>query len=43
MSEGELRRVEVLARVASEELRLVDAARLMDLSYRQTERVWRQY
>jgi len=43
MSEGELRRVEVLARVASEELRLVDAARLMDLSYRQTERVWRRY
>jgi transposase len=43
MSERELGRVEVLARVASEELRLVDAARLMGLSYRQTERVWKRY
>src|SRR5215831_9225145 len=43
MSERELGRVEVLARVGSEELRLVDAARLMDLSYRQTERVWKRY
>jgi transposase len=43
MSGRELRRVGVLARVASEELRLVDAARLMGLSYRQTERVWKRY
>jgi len=43
MSERELGRVEVLARVGSEELRLVDAARRMDLSYRQTERVWKRY
>src|SRR5215472_14491459 len=43
MSERELGRVEVLARVGSEELRLVDAARLLDLSYRQTERMWKRY
>jgi hypothetical protein len=42
MSERELGRVEVLARVASEELRLVDAARLLEVSYRQTERVWKR-
>ena len=43
MSERELGRVEVLARVKSRQLRLVDAARLLKLSYRQTKRLWRRY
>lgn len=43
MSKRELRRVEVLARVASEELRLVDAAKVLGLSYRQTKRIWQRY
>jgi transposase len=43
MSEGELRRVEVLARVKGYELRLVDAGRLMGVSYRQAKRLWRRY
>jgi transposase len=43
MSQRELRRVEVLARVASEELPLVDAARILGLSYRQGKRLWRRY
>jgi transposase len=43
MSERELGRVEVLARVKGRELRLVDAAVLMRLSYRQTKRLWRRY
>lgn len=41
MNAKELRRVEVLARVKGEELRLVDAARLVGLSDRQTRRaIW---
>jgi len=43
MSKRELRRVGVLARVASEELKLVDAARILSLSYRQVKRIWRRY
>jgi len=43
MSARELRRAEVLARVKSKDLRLVDARRLMGLSYRQTKRLWRRY
>ena len=43
MSKRELARVEVLARVKSRELRLVDAAVLMRLSYRQTKRLWKRY
>ena len=43
MSARELSRVGVMARVKSEELRLKDAAELMDLSYRQTKRLWRRY
>jgi len=43
MSARELSRVGVMARVKSEELRLVDAARLMWLSYRQTKRLWLRY
>lgn len=43
MSDRELGRVEVLSRVRSKQLRLVDAAVLMRLSYRQTKRLWRRY
>jgi hypothetical protein len=43
MSQRELGRVEVLARVKRQELRLIDAAALMRLSYRQTKRVWKRY
>lgn len=43
MSKGELGRVEVLARVRSKELRLGDAAVLLQRSYRQTKRLWKRY
>lgn len=43
MSEKELGRGEVLSRVREEDLQLVDAARLLGLSYRQTKRQWRRY
>ena len=43
MSRRELGRVEVLARVRARQLRLVDAAVLMRLSYRQTKRLWKRY
>jgi transposase len=43
MSKGELRRVEVLARVRSQQLLVVDAARLMRVSYRQAKRLWKRY
>src|SRR5262249_8031879 len=43
MSERELGRVEVLARVRSKQLRLVDAGRLMRVSYRQAKRLWKRY
>ena len=43
MSGRELGRVEVLARVKSGQLRLVDAAVLLRLSYRQTKRLWKRY
>ena len=43
MSQRELRRVEVLARVASEELRLVDVGKMLGLSYRQAKRLWQRY
>lgn len=43
MSRRELRRVEVLARVKSHELKVVDAASLMGLSYRQAKRLWKRY
>lgn len=43
MSEKELRRAEVLARVKAGELRLGNAAELMELSYRQSKRLWRRY
>lgn len=43
MSSKELERVEVLGRVASKQLRLVDAAVLLQLGYRQAKRLWRRY
>jgi Helix-turn-helix domain len=43
MSKGELSRVEVLARVKSGQLRVVDAAVLMRVSYRQAKRLWKRY
>jgi transposase len=43
MSSPELRRVEVLARVKSKDLKLTDAAELMEVSYRQAKRLWRRY
>jgi hypothetical protein len=43
MSSSELRRVEVLARVKSKELRLRDAAALLEVSYRHAKRLWRRY
>ncbi len=42
MSDKELRRAEVLARVKAGELKLVNAAELMELSYRQVKRLWRR-
>src|ERR1700682_6696104 len=42
MSEKELRRVEFLARVVSGELRLGDAAGLLQVSYRQAKRLARR-
>ncbi len=43
MSQRELGRVEVLARVRSQQLRVVDAGQLMGLSYRQAKRLWKRY
>jgi len=43
MSKNELGRVEVLARVKSKQLRVVDAALLLRVSYRQAKRLWKLY
>lgn len=43
MSTCELERVEVMGRVANEELKLIDAAAMLQLSYRQVKRLWRRY
>jgi transposase len=43
MSKRELERVGVLARVKSKQLLLVDASRLMRVSYRQAKRLWKRY
>jgi helix-turn-helix protein len=43
MSGGELERVEVMGRVASGDLKLTDAAVMLELSYRQAKRLWRCY
>ena len=43
MSTRELRRAEVLGRVKAETLKLVDAAKILEMSYRQAKRLWRRY
>ncbi len=43
MSSCELERVEVMGRVGSGDLKLRDAAVILELSYRQTKRLWRRY
>src|SRR6266446_4324317 len=43
MSTRELRRAEVLGRVKGETLRLVDAAKMLEVSYRQVKRLWQRY
>jgi hypothetical protein len=43
MSQKELGRVGVMARVKSGDLKLVDAARLLRRSYRQAKRIWQRY
>ena len=43
MSARELTRVEVLGRVKAGSLRLVDAATLLGVSYRQAKRLWRRF
>jgi len=43
MSRGELERVEVLARVRSKELRIVDASQLTGGCYRHGKRLWKRY
>jgi hypothetical protein len=43
MSSRELERVEVMGRVGSGALKLVHAAEVLELSYRQTKRLWRRY
>src|SRR5260370_24613429 len=43
MSTRELRRVEVLGRVKGQTLRLVDAAKMLEVSYRQAKRLWQRY
>jgi transposase len=43
MSEKELGRAEVLGRVKAGELKLVNAAELIEVSYRQAKRLWRRY
>src|SRR5258708_19368873 len=43
MSTRELRRAEVLGRVKGRTLRLVDAAKMLEVSYRQAKRLWQRY
>ena len=43
MSKRELGRVEVLARVRSGQLKVVDVGRLLRVSYRQAKRLWKRY
>lgn len=43
MSGEELRRVEILARVKSKQLKVADAAVLLEVSYRQAKRLWKRY
>jgi hypothetical protein len=43
MNTRELERVEVMGRIAHKELKLTDAAAILELSYRQVKRLWRRY
>ena len=43
LSRRELSRVEVMSRVKSRSLRLREAAELLELSYRQSKRIWARY
>ena len=43
MNDKELRRGEVLGRVKRGELKLSEAAQMLEISYRQTKRIWRRY
>lgn len=43
MSEREMRRAAVFAQVKSQAWTLVEAAERMELSYRQTKRLWKRY
>ena len=43
LSVKELNRVEVLGRVKAGQLKLAEAAELLNLSYRQTKRVWGRF
>ena len=43
MSEKEVRRAGVLARVKEGKLKVVSAAEILGLSYRQTKRLWRRF
>jgi len=43
MSRRELERVEVMGRVAQQDLKLSDAAAVLGVSYRQAKRLWRSY
>src|SRR5271169_6402489 len=43
MSTRELRRAEILGRVKSQTLRLIDAAKMLEVSYRQAKRLWGRY
>ena len=43
LSSRELDRVEVMGRVGSGDLKLIDAAKLLAVSYRQVKRLWRRY
>src|SRR5262245_41101818 len=43
MSRSELRRIAVMARVQSGDLKLSDAAKMIGVSYRQAKRIWKRY
>jgi len=43
LSRRELSRVEVMSRVKARSLRLREAAELLELSYRQSKRIWARY
>jgi transposase len=43
LSKKELSRVEVMGRVKARSLRLIEAAEMLGLSYRQSKRIWARY